>query len=121
MKKLLYLIGLIGAISLAAGITFKLLRMSYGNELFSLGFLTLLLVFIPLVAISRYKTSPSKTTSMKWKLILGVVAAVTTGLSGLFKLMHLAGADLLLMIGTAVFALGFLPLFFFGMYKKSVS
>ena len=121
MKRLLYLTGFIGSITLTAGITFKLLRMPYGYELFTIGFLTLLLVFIPLLALDRYKVAISKAITEKMKIILGTVAAIITGLSGLFKLMHLQGADLLLLIGAFVFAFGFLPFFFFNMYKKSIS
>lgn len=121
MKKLMYFIGFIGAISLSAGVTFKLLRMPFGSELFMAGFLILFLIFAPLVAIDRYKVALSQTISVKLKLILGVIAAVVTGLSGLFKLMHLQGADVLLMLGAFVFAVGFLPFYFFTMYKKSIS
>jgi hypothetical protein len=121
MKKLMYLIGFTGSITLTAGVTFKLLRMPFGTELFTVGFLVLLLVFIPMLALDRYKVTLSKAISVKAKIILGVVAAIITGLSGLFKLMHLQGADLLLMLGAFVFAFGFLPFYFFTMYKKSIS
>jgi hypothetical protein len=121
MKKLMYLIGFIGSLTLTAGVTFKLLRMPLGNELFIVGFLTLLLIFIPLLAFDRYKVAISAAISVRMKIILGVVSAIITGLSGLFKLMHLQGADLLLMLGAFVFAFGFLPFFFFTMYKKSDS
>ncbi|WP_074405784.1 MULTISPECIES: hypothetical protein [Aquimarina] len=121
MKKLMYLIGFIGSITLTAGVTFKLLRMPFGTELFTVGFLTLLLVFVPLIAIDRYKVSLSKSISVKLKIILGIIAAIITGLSGLFKLMHLQGADLLLILGAFIFGFGFLPFYFFTMYKKSVS
>jgi hypothetical protein len=33
----------------------------------------------------------------------------------------LQGADLLLMLGAFVFAFGFLPFYFFTMYKKSIA
>lgn len=121
MKKLMYLIGLIGSITLTAGVTFKLLRMPYGTEFFMAGCLILLLVFMPLLAIDRYKVALSKAISVRLKIILGFVAAGLTGFSVLFKLMHLMGADLLLMLGALVFALGYLPFYFFNMYKKSVS
>lgn len=121
MKKLMYLIGFMGSITLTAGVTFKLLRMPFGTTLFMIGFLTLLLVFIPLLAIDRYKVTLSKTISVKMKTFSGVIAAVVTGLSGVFKFMHLQGADLLLMLGAFIFAFGFLPFYFFTMYKKSVS
>lgn len=121
MKKLLYLIGFIGAGTLAIGVTLKLLQMSGGNEFFMIGFFALLLVFIPLLAFDRYKVAISKTVSVRLKIILGTIAAIITGLSGLFKVLHLQGAEILLMAGAAVFVFGFLPFLFFTMYKKSVS
>ncbi|RBW62478.1 hypothetical protein DS884_02435 [Tenacibaculum sp. E3R01] len=121
MKKLMYLIGFIGSITLTAGVTLKLLQMPFGTELFTIGFLTLLLIFVPLIAFDRYKVTLSKSISVKLKIILGGIASIITGLSGLFKLMHLQGADLLLILGAFIFGFGFLPFYFFTMYKKSVS
>jgi len=121
MKKLMYIIGFIGSATLTAGLTFRILRLPFGAELFMVGFLTLLLVFIPLLSIDRYKVALSKTLSVRLKMMLGVVAAVVSGLAGLFKVLHLQGADLLLLLGALVFAFGFLPFYFFTMYKKSVS
>lgn len=121
MKKLMYLVGFIGAITLTAGVTMKLLNMPWAYELFSAGFLTLLLVFVPLLALDRYKVAISKALTERLKIILGATAAVMVGLSGLFKMMHLQGAEALLMLGAIVFAIGFLPFFFFTMYKRSVS
>ena len=121
IKKVIYLTGFIGALSLTAGITFKLLRINGGYELFIIGFLTLFLVFIPMFALDKYKVAISKAISVRLKILLGVSAAIITGLSGLFKLMHLQGADLLLLLGALVFAIGYLPFYFFSMYKKSIS
>ena len=91
------------------------------NILFIVGFLSLLLVFVPLLAIDRYKVSLSKALSVKAKIAMGTLAAIVTGLSGLFKMMHLQGADILLVMGAFIFAFGFLPFYFFTMYKKSLS
>ena len=121
MKKITYTIGFISSATLTAGVTFKLLHLPGGNELFISGFLAIFLVFVPLLAIDRYKVAISKAISDKLKFILGAVAAIITGLSGLFKLMHLQGADVLLMLGAFIFAVGFLPFLFFTMYRKSVS
>lgn len=121
MKKLMYLIGFLGAITLTAGVTLKLLNMPWAYELFSVGFLTLLLVFVPLLAFDRYKVAISQALTERLKIILGTTAAVMVGLSGLFKILHLQGAEVLLMLGAIVFAVGFLPFFFFTMYKRSVS
>lgn len=121
MKKLMYVIGFMGSLSLTAGVTFKLLQLQWATELFMVGFLTLFLIFIPLLAIDRYKVSLAKALSVKLKIVLGAIASGAIGLSGLFKFMHLQGADLLLILGVGVFAIGFLPFYFFTMYKKSVS
>lgn len=121
MKKLMYLIGFIGSVSLTGGTSFKLLHLPGANQLFMIGYLTLLLVFIPLVAFNRYKVAISKALSERLRIILGVASAVILGLAGIFKLMHLQGADWLLILGAIVFAFGFLPFFFFTMYKKSIS
>lgn len=121
MKKVLYLSGFLGSLALTAGVTFKLMHWPWANVLFIIGFLFLLLIFIPLLAIDRYKVSLSKAVSVKTKIIMGVAAAIITGLSGLFKIMHLQGANVLLLLGAFVFAFGFLPFYFFTMYKKSVS
>ncbi len=121
MKKLLYIIGFIGACLLTIGVTFKLLHYAGAYQLFMAGFLILLLIFVPLLAFDRYKVAISKAISERLKIILGVAAAIISGLSAVFKSMHLAGADYLLIAGAFIFAFGFLPFLFFTMYKKSIS
>ncbi len=121
MKKGIYLLGFLSAFVLTAGVTFKLLHYPGANTLFISGFLMLLLVYVPLLAFDRYKVAIAKALSERLKIILGVVSALIIGLSVLFKLMHLQGANWLLLLGAFVFAAGFLPFLFFTMYKKSVS
>lgn len=121
MKKLTYFIGFMGSVALAAGVLFKLLHWSGGNQLFISGFLTLLLIFIPFVAFDRYKVAISKALSERLKIILGASSAIITGVAALFKVLHLQGANLMLILGAFIFIAGFLPFLFFTMYKKSVS
>lgn len=121
MKKLLYLIGLLGSMSLTIGITLKILHLSYANILFIIGLLSLSMLFIPLFAIEKYKGRQNKTTAFKFKVYLGSTASLVIGLSGIFKVMHLQGANVLLGLGTIIFTFGFLPFFFYSMYKKSNS
>jgi ABC-type multidrug transport system fused ATPase/permease subunit len=121
MKKVMYLVGFIGALALTGGVTFKLLHLPGADQLFLIGFFVLFLIFVPLQAIGRYKAILAKAMSEKLKLLLGVIAALAASAAGIFKLMHLPGADQLLIIGAAVFAFGFLPFFFFTMYRKSIS
>jgi hypothetical protein len=116
-----YLIGFLGSVAFALGVTFKLLHLPGANQLYIVGFLVVLLVFIPLYAIEKYKSDFSNALSERWKIILGGAASVIAGISGIFKLLHLQGADLLLLLGTFVFIVGFLPLFFYSLYKNSTS
>lgn len=121
MKKLTYLIGFMSVLAFTAGVMFKLLHWPGAGQLFMTGYLTLFLVFIPLLAFDRFKVSIAKVLSERLKIIFGLSASVAIGLGGLFKIMHLQGAELLLILGAIVFAMGFLPFFFFTMYKKSIS
>ncbi len=120
MKKLMYLIGFIGSVTLTIGSTFKVLSYPGANVLFVTGFLTLLLIFIPLLTFDRYKVAIAKTMSERLKVIIGCIAAIVTGFAGLFKFLHWQGGTILLLAGAFIFALGFLPFLFFTMYKKSV-
>lgn len=115
MKKITYVFGLISSMATTMGITFKLLHWPGADELITFGFLSFLLLFIPLVVIPKLKLSNSLIS------IVGLLSAVITGLSILFKLLHLQGGDVLLITGAALFSFGFLPFLFFNMYKKSVS
>lgn len=121
MKKLIYLIGFIGAVTLTVGVTFKLLNYGGAYELFSIGLFVLLLIFIPLMTIDHYKVAISKALSERMKFVLGGIASIVTGLSVVFKLLHLQGAEFLLLLGAFIFAVGFLPFLFFTMYKKSIA
>ncbi|WP_299213920.1 hypothetical protein [uncultured Aquimarina sp.] len=121
MKKLMYFIGFVGALTLTTGITFKLLWYPGANKLFIIGFLLLLLVFVPMLAFDRYKVAIAKTLSERLKIILGCISGVIVGLSGLFKLMHWMGAEVLLLAGAFIFAIGYLPFLFFTMYKRALA
>ncbi|WP_299184512.1 hypothetical protein [uncultured Aquimarina sp.] len=121
MKKLMYFIGFIGALTLTAGVVFKILWYPGANKLFITGFLLLLLIFVPMLAIDRYKVAIAKTLSERLKIVLGCVSGVIVGLSGLFKLMHWMGAEVLLLAGSFLFVVGYLPFLFFTMYKKSLA
>ncbi|MHA7058197.1 hypothetical protein ACWGOQ_0013325 [Aquimarina sp. M1] len=120
MKKLMYFIGFIGALILTTGITFKILWYPGANKLFITGFLLLLLVFVPMFAFDRYKVAIAKTLSERLKIVLGCISGVIIGLSGLFKVLHWMGAEVLLLAGSLIFAIGYLPFLFFTMYKRSV-
>ncbi len=53
--------------------------------------------------------------------LLGFLAAfgISTGI--LFKIMHWPGAGISLVVGVFIFNVGYLPLYFYDRYKKSIA
>ena len=120
MKKLTYLIGYIGSATFIGGYLAQLLRWPGSVELQILGSL-LLLVFVPLLAIDKYKVTIARTISERLEIISGIAVALFFGLSGLLKFLHLPGGVSFFLLALILFTVGFLPFLFFTMYKKSVS
>jgi hypothetical protein len=121
MKKIMYSIGLITSISITMGLTFKFLHLPGAEQLFNVGFFGFLILFLPMLAVDRYKHNFTKSLSEKLRLGFGYLSALVIASSVLFKLFHLEGANILLLSGMCVFSFGFLPFLFFNMYKKSLS
>lgn len=121
MKKVMYSIGLLSAMSFVLGWLFGILHKPGAYQLSIYGFLIFVFVFVPLLAIDRYKTNIRWVLSEKLKFSLGLVSGLIVATSILFKIMHLPGAEGLMILGTGLFVFGFLPFLFFTMYKKSVS
>lgn len=121
MKKIMYAIGFISTVSISLGWLFLVLNWAGGRQLFNSGFLAFLLLFLPLLAIDRYKVNLRKAMSEKLRIVLGFSSAFIIGIAIGFKYLHLQGADILLIAGMLMFTFGFLPFLFFNMYKKSIS
>ncbi|MEQ1587116.1 MAG: hypothetical protein ABL895_14610 [Cyclobacteriaceae bacterium] len=121
MKKIMYAIGLLSTISMTMGVTFKILHMPGAEQLFNYGFFPFLLIFLPMIAIDRYKRNLSKATFEKLRMGTGFLSSIVIGSSVFFKIFHLEGADVLLLAGIGIFCFTFLPFLFFSMYKKSIS
>lgn len=121
MKRVMYLTGLVCASTVSLGWLFVTLRWPGGRELFNIGFLAFLWVFVPMLAVDRYRVSMRKAVSEKIRIMLGAVSGFIVGLSLVFKVLHLQGADIALIVGMLMFTFGFLPIFFFNLYKAAVN
>jgi hypothetical protein len=121
MKRIMFSVGFIGAFALTMGTTFKWLHWPGGDELFMIGFLTLTLLYAPLVAIDSYKVPISRALSHKLRITIGLLSVLSIGVGALLKVSGLFGGDFLLFGGSVVFAIGFLPFHFFTLYKRSVA
>jgi hypothetical protein len=121
MKRIMFLIGFVGAFTLTMGTTFKWLDWKFGDELFMVGFLTLSLLYAPLVAIDGYKVRLSRALSQKLRITVGLLSVLSIGIGALLKISGMFGGDFLLLGGSVVFAVGFLPFHFFTLYKQSIA
>ena len=121
MKQVMYFIGLLSAMSFVLGWTFGMMHWSGATELSIGGFLGFVFVFIPLSTMDYFKTKIHRALTEKLRLSLGILSALTVAAAVIFKLLHLPGADILLLSGAGLFVFGFLPFLFFTMYKKSVA
>lgn len=121
MKKLMYLTGFLGAASLSSGMIFKLMHWPGANVMSVVGLVALVFVFVPLLALDFYRYEVSKALSNRFRFFSGVIATVLIAVSIVFKMLHLQGASVLLVVGGFIFVFAFLPFLFFSLYKKSVS
>jgi hypothetical protein len=122
MKRLTYIIGFLSAMSMSVGWLLKILKMAeFGNMLFAFGSLGLVLIFLPMLAINYVRASVERRWTEKARVILGILSLILIGIGVLARLMHLPGADELLLGGGVIFTFGFLPFFFLRMYRDSVA
>ena len=121
MRRIIFTIGFMSAIAVSIGWLFVTLRWPGGRELFNSGFLGLLMLFIPMMAIHHYKIVRQKAISDKLRIVFGTVSSFIIGLSLVFKVLHLQGADVILILGVLLFTFGFLPFLFYNLYRKSAT
>ena len=103
------------------GWCFGMMHWPGARELSISGFMGFIFVYVPLLAFDRYKANIRWMLSDKLKFILGSISGLLMTIAIAFKILHLPGADQLLLSGTGLFTFGFLPFLFFTMYKKSIS
>jgi len=111
----------LSAMAFVTGWFFGLMRFPGAFELQVYGSAAFFFIYVPMMAVDYFKTTTRRALPEKLKVILGLVCALLLGVAGVFKLMHLAGTRTILIMGAVTCIFGFLPFFFFSLYKKSVS
>lgn len=121
MRKLTFIIGSLSAMSMSFGWLLKILNVpEIGNRFFALGSVAFLLLFLPLLGINYFRMN-KRPLFQKLKIVFGVLSVILLGIAFLARIMHLPGADEVLWAGGLVFTFGFVPAFFYELYKKSAS
>jgi hypothetical protein len=120
MKKLTFLLGLLSTMTMSLGWTLRILRFGeLANAVFAFGMLAFIALFLPLLAILYFKGNTQRPWYSKWQMMLGVLSFIFIGFAWLLKIMHMPGADEVLLLGGVLFTFGFLPFLFLNFYKKS--
>ncbi|MGC4020720.1 MAG: hypothetical protein QM734_01645 [Cyclobacteriaceae bacterium] len=115
MKKFKYSIMLLSSMSFCFGIAARTLHLSIGNDFLLVG-LAGLTVGIPLLS---FKPNMSMIDRIRIMIALTSLIFVTGGFA--LKIGYMAGADMFVVIGSCLFAVGFLPLYFLKMYRASLA
>jgi len=118
MKKLLYLSGFVTTTFITTSYLFKALHLPGAAILLGISMILLVLVLLPLFLLHFFKKEFSQYMSYKMKYIFGFLGMALFITSIFFKLMHLQGAEAILLISVGVINFGFLPFFFYRLYKK---
>lgn len=120
MKIFIYSTGLIASMAMSIGFVFRTLHWDGGNHLLIGGMVLFTLIFLPMLAIGHFRNLPRKDINIKAKIVTGYLSAFLLGTSIIFKVFHLQYADKLLLISCILFAFGYLPVLFLGIYKKAI-
>jgi hypothetical protein len=120
MKKVTYLIGLLSTMCYSIGFTFRILHWPGGFEIANYGVMAFVFLFLPMLAVNYLKFKIHKAASERWYMLLGFLSAGLIGLTTIFKILHLQGADALFLISAFVFSFAYLPMLFFNLYQKAL-
>ena len=122
--KMKYVFGYIGLVLLLTGAVFKIMHWPGAGLLFVISVTVINFGFLPFMFYRLYRTSEAKESAknrpLKLEYIFGFIGVVLFLTASVLKLYHLAGSALLLILSVIVINLGFLPLLFYKMYKKSL-
>ena len=91
----------------------------FNKILLGVGFGGLAIIFIPGLLILRQPTGRTAAEKTRLKVLLTSLILLCVG--WIFKIFHITSANEFVIVGTAVFIFGFLPLVFLKMYRESVS
>lgn len=118
MKKIIYISGFVFSFSFSLNMLFRQMQWESGVFYF-MTFFSLVIFLLPSIAIMAYRNRKMLSILDKFRMTLGVLSGMALGTGMIFKSFHFPTSNMLITIGTLMFAVGFLPIFFFQLYKRS--
>lgn len=118
MKRITYLLGLLGSLLTITGALFKIMHWPGASIIMLLGFMIVVLGFLPLYFILSYREQTEK-PNVIFPLV-GYLSLFIVFTGAVFKIMHWPGAGMLLRASVIFLLVGFLPLYIVQIFKRSV-
>ncbi|MEO9804223.1 MAG: hypothetical protein ABJF04_13285 [Reichenbachiella sp.] len=113
MKKITFSLGFLFTLVFVFGATFKFLHLPVADILMLVGVTGNAVVFIPLLEFNQHDVK-------LFDAMKRILAALGIALIFWFELLRWPGAGEIVTLGAFLFGFGFLPFFFFKLYKKSL-
>lgn len=121
MKRLLYSGALLATVGQTLYVLFKNLHWPGANVALLMAVFGLFFMVIPALLI-QFRGNAQRINSMdKFRFYAGLIGISFFGLGSLFKIMHWPGANIQLILGTAILAFMFFPVYFWQQYRQSVA
>ncbi|MEJ1241723.1 hypothetical protein WBG78_26500 [Chryseolinea sp. T2] len=123
MKKFLYSLGLVTAMSSSMGLCFKILHLKGADFLLTWGLLAFTLLYLPAQVILWYRTNENVALAEKLKIVFALLSGLITGGAIILRFARFdsSAVDMTFVAGAAIFSFGFLPIQFFNLYKKEAA
>lgn len=119
MNRILYSGALIATVGQTLYVLFRTLHWPGGPIALMIGCCALFLMVAPVLLI-RFMTSGNRySTSERFRYLSGLTGICFFAMGSVFKIMHWPSANIQIILGTAMLALLFFPLFFWQQYKKA--
>jgi hypothetical protein len=109
MKQKLYILGMISAIIISTGVSFKIEHWPAAGIMITLGTLLLVLIFFPAALINNYKAEGNSQNRLLY--IVTYITCFVVFIGILFKIMHWPNAGIALLIALPFPYIVFLPVF----------
>lgn len=120
MKKILFFSGFAATFLFTTGFTFKLMHWPGASMILILGYLGVILTS-GLIAANALRNNNRHSPATMFRIFAGVAAALLISVGSIFKLQHWPTASIQFVLGIFVLNFFFLPMFFYQLYRQSVS
>ncbi len=112
--------GYVSSIMILLGAILKINHLFPANILIVSGVFFFTVLFLPLMFILKYKSEEESNRSILLSII-GGIASIIISIGVLFKIMHWPGSLSLTLTGAVLLVLGYLPVYFISIYKKTTN